>query len=231
MTILRRGAAHTLAVAGLVVVVGCGPDTVDPQPPAAGAGAADTGQTADDTASSTPARAKTAGSRIPLPPIRSSSARLADVTPDAVAAPTRLRVPAIGIDAPVAGVGADAQTGEMAVPQAAATVAWYRHGPAPGGRGSAVLAAHVDYDGRAGAFFSLREVPIGAAVSVTLDDGSGWTGVVEEVRSYPKRNLPVSAMFARTGRPVLRLITCGGPFDRAARSYRDNVVVSVAAKD
>jgi sortase (surface protein transpeptidase) len=118
----------------------------------------------------------------------------------------------------------------MAVPKAAATVAWYRHGPTPGGRGSAVLAAHVDYNGRQGAFFRLRELRVGAAVTVTLEDGTGWSGVVQDVRSYSKRDLPVKAMFARIGPPLLRLITCGGPFDTEARHYRDNVVVSVAAQ-
>ena len=31
------------------------------------------------------------------------------------------------------------------------------------------------------------------------------------------------------GRPVLRLITCGGSFDRGSGHYRDNVIVYAAA--
>ncbi len=236
-----RGTACAFMVIGLLLA-GCGRQVVEAQPaatasPAAGARQAGSGQAASgDTASSAQNEAsqpkpdaKAAGSRIPIPPIGSTSARLSDVNPEAVLAPTRLRVPAIGIDAAVVPVGADATTGEMAVPPDAATVAWYRHGPTAGERGSAALAAHVDYNGRQGAFFRLRELPLGAPVTVTLEDGSAWSGVVQDVRSYDKRDLPVGKMFARTGQPVLRLITCGGPFDRAARHYRDNIVVSVAA--
>ncbi len=226
----RSGAALAVLVAGLVMGAGCGRGTVDSPPTAADAATADGSQTASGAAtSSAPTRAKRVGSRIPIPPIGSASARLADVNPEAVLAPTRLQVPAIGIDAAVVPVGANARTGEMAVPKDAGTVAWYRHGPTAGERGSAALAAHVDYNGRQGAFFRLRELPLGAPVTVTLEDGSAWSGVVQDVRSYDKRDLPVGEMFARTGQPVLRLITCGGPFDRAARHYRDNIVVSVAA--
>ena len=31
--------------------------------------------------------------------------------------------------------------------------------------------------------------------------------------------------YAPTADPQLRLITCGGSFDRSVRSYRDNIVV------
>jgi hypothetical protein len=34
---------------------------------------------------------------------------------------------------------------------------------------------------------------------------------------------------APTTGPSLRLITCGGPFDRSVRSYEDNVVVYASA--
>lgn len=33
------------------------------------------------------------------------------------------------------------------------------------------------------------------------------------------------SLFTRTGPPRLAVISCGGTFDRAKRSYRDNVVV------
>ena len=41
----------------------------------------------------------------------------------------------------------------------------------------------------------------------------------------PKAQFPTAAVYAPTPRPELRLITCGGRFDRAARNYVDNVVV------
>ena len=47
---------------------------------------------------------------------------------------------------------------------------------------------------------------------------------VAAVRAYAKADLPAE-VFDRAGAPRLVLISCGGPFDRARRSYRDNIVV------
>jgi hypothetical protein len=46
------------------------------------------------------------------------------------------------------------------------------------------------------------------------------------VARYPKRAFPTQAVFGPEPDPVLRLITCGGRFDRARRSYVDNVIVT-----
>lgn len=51
------------------------------------------------------------------------------------------------------------------------------------------------------------------------------TFVVEALGQYPKDKLPIDAIYAPTPEPTLRLITCGGTFDRARDEYRDNVVV------
>ena len=43
---------------------------------------------------------------------------------------------------------------------------------------------------------------------------------------YRKTKIPLDRYFARDGKPRLTLITCGGPFDREAGHYRDNIVVT-----
>ena len=45
----------------------------------------------------------------------------------------------------------------------------------------------------------------------------------------PKTALPTQRIWNRTRRPVLRLITCGGSFDRSIGHYRDNVIVYARA--
>ncbi len=141
-----------------------------------------------------------------------------------VVRPASLRIPEIGVDASVLPVGVDGSTGLVAVPDNAFEVAWYRYGPSPGQAGSAVLAAHVDFGGRPGAFFSLRELGPGSIVKVGYRDGTTRTFEVVARRSYLKDELP-RRLFAREGEPMLTLITCGGAFDPAARSYAENVVV------
>jgi sortase (surface protein transpeptidase) len=173
--------------------------------------------------STTTAAPTTTTPPVTAPAIGTQSGRL-DALPDTtVVAPVALRIPALGIDAPVRAVGVEAD-GEMEVP-AATDVGWYRFGPTPGTAGSAVLAGHVDYDGQRGVFFDLRELTGGERVEVTLADGSQQAYEVERVEQIPKGDLRDSGVFDRTGAPRLALITCGGSFDADARSYRDNVVV------
>jgi hypothetical protein len=42
---------------------------------------------------------------------------------------------------------------------------------------------------------------------------------------YPKDAFPTQKVHGPTSDRALRLITCGGSFDSAKRSYRDNIVV------
>jgi sortase (surface protein transpeptidase) len=156
--------------------------------------------------------------------VRHHSARLEDVEPTEKPHPTRLRIDALGIDAPVIALGV-AANGEMDVPTDADTVAWYEYGPAPGQRGSAVLAAHVDYNGERGVFFTLDDLEAGESITVEFADGPPRTFTVTDGASIAKTALPVERLFRRDGRTTLTLITCGGEFDAATRSYRENVVV------
>lgn len=138
--------------------------------------------------------------------------------------PSRVRIAAIGVDAPVVPVGLE-PNGEMEVPSAS-DVGWYELGTKLGSpQGSAVLAAHVDYGGRKGAFFRLRDLPEGAEIEVTGADGRVLRYVVDARLQVDKAQLPVDELFRTTGPPTLTLITCGGTFDRGARHYRDNIVV------
>ena len=115
--------------------------------------------------------------------------------------------------------------GGVALPGADA-VGWYEYGPVPGQAGSAVLAGHVDLNGRKGALFALRDAEAGDEIAVLLSDGSARRFEVVAVEQFAKAAVPYDALFARAGDPRLVVITCGGDFDRARRSYADNVVVT-----
>ena len=143
--------------------------------------------------------------------------------------PHEVSIPAIALDAPVAAVGAPGDRGELAVPASWTTVAWYQDGPMPGQVGSAVMAAHVDYDGHPGVFFHLRSLQQGTTVIVTALDGSMQRFVVLAVQEFAKLALPVDELFRTDGPKLLRLVTCGGAFDARDRVYADNVIVTAAA--
>ena len=163
------------------------------------------------------------------PPIEvgTHSGRVED-TPVGATTPTSVRIGAIGVDAPVTPVGLE-PSGEMEIPESVAQVGWYRLGAVPGRPGSAVLAGHVDSrsQGR-GAFFALSAVEPGTQVTVTDVRGAEHQFEVVARRQFPKDGLPAD-LFSNTGDARLALITCGGDFNGATRSYRDNVVVYAVA--
>ncbi len=138
--------------------------------------------------------------------------------------PTRVRVPAIGLDSGLVDLGLDA-TGALQAPTDDATAGWYAGGPAPGDVGPAVLAGHVDSVRGPAVFSRLGELTDGDRVLVDRADGSTATFTVTRVERHPKDAFPTDAVYGPTADAQLRLVTCGGDFDRSARSYEDNVVV------
>jgi sortase (surface protein transpeptidase) len=141
-----------------------------------------------------------------------------------VADPVRLRIPSIGVSTRVTGLRLDAD-GRLIAPKRFDQVGWHRGGPEPGETGVAVIAGHVDSTTGPAVFYRLRELRAGARVHVDRADGSTVTFQVRRLARYPKNRVPDREVYGSGGGAQLRLITCGGDFDRKRRSYRDNVVV------
>ncbi|MGY1842175.1 class F sortase [Modestobacter sp. SYSU DS0875] len=143
-------------------------------------------------------------------------------------APVRLRVPAIGVDSPLPAIGVDGD-GALVPPTDVTEAGWFAAGPAPGQPGPAVLAGHVDDRTGPAVFFRLEELTAGDEVLVDRADGSQVAFTVTRVAAYPKTDFATAEVYGPTADPQLRLITCGGDFDRDRRSYTDNVVVYARA--
>ncbi|MEV6912038.1 class F sortase [Amycolatopsis sp. NPDC051071] len=144
---------------------------------------------------------------------------------EAEVSPSRLTIPAIGLDQsgliPLA-LGA---AGELQAPERFSDVGWYEDGPVPGDPGPAVIAAHVDSRSGPAPFFRLRDLRAGDEIRIKRSDGREGLFWVDSVQRYPKNDFPTQAVYGPTPGSALRLITCGGSFDAAKRSYRDNIVV------
>jgi sortase (surface protein transpeptidase) len=134
-----------------------------------------------------------------------------------------IAIPAVGVDAPLVPVGLRADR-TMEVPPVD-QAGWYEPGPRPGEAGPAVIVGHVDSRRGPAVFHRLRELRPGHRIEIRLDGGAARSFLVERVERRPKEDLPVGRIWNRADRPVLRLITCGGSFDRSAGHYRDNVIV------
>jgi len=82
---------------------------------------------------------------------------------------------------------------------------------------------------RARVFFRLSSLHRGDRAYVRRADGSLVVFRVTAVRLYRKDRFPTATVYGPAAGPQLRLITCGGTFDPAQRSYEANVVVYAVA--
>jgi hypothetical protein len=141
-----------------------------------------------------------------------------------VAEPVRVRIPAAGVDSGLVRLGR-APDGSIEVPAEFGVAGWYAQGPRPGGPGPAVILGHVDSRSGPAVFSRVAALPKDAQVLVDRADGSTVAFRVTGTQRVPKVAFPTDAVYAPTLQPSLRLVTCGGSFDAAAGSYRDNVIV------
>src|SRR3989338_6782430 len=145
------------------------------------------------------------------------------VSPDA--APVRLTIPAFTLDANIQHVGVNAK-GNMGVPDNFTDVAWYKGGPAPGLRGSAVIDGHVDNGlGLAGVFKHLSELKVGDDVYVERRDGDRVHFKVVSIESYNYKEVPLERVFNRKDGTYLNLITCEGNWVKGEKTYDKRLIV------
>jgi hypothetical protein len=93
---------------------------------------------------------------------------------------------------------------------------WYDEGPAPGQDGSAVILGHVDSaigTGGLGVFLRLGDVRPGESIDVGLADRSTTHWIASSTYLYSDAAFPDALVYSGSGRPTLRLVTCGGSFD------------------
>jgi Sortase domain len=143
--------------------------------------------------------------------------------------PAALDIPKIGAHSSLVPLGLNPDNTVQVPPVSTPMQAgWYSYGPAPGEPGPAVILGHVDGNRQPGIFYRLSELRPGDVVTVSRKDSTEARFVVRKVEEIGKDRFPTDAVYGDTADPELRLITCGGSFDRAAHSYRDNIIVYAA---
>ncbi len=164
----------------------------------------------------------------PVPLARILPAPEAPALP-AGATPVRLRVPSVGLDAPLVPVRLD-DAGALSVPDDFSVAGWYADGPRPGEGGPATIVGHVDsYKGPA-VFYRLGDLEPEDRAVVDYSDGHSIEFRVHHRTEHGKDAFPTATVYANTPTPELRLITCGGPFDRSSRRYTNNVIIWARAE-
>ncbi|KAB1142686.1 class F sortase [Streptomyces luteolifulvus] len=145
------------------------------------------------------------------------------------ALPQRVDIPGLGVQAPVVARGLDGQGAVDPPPfDQPGVVGWYRDGAKPGAAGTALMVGHVDTETRPAVFYKISVLKPGQTVRVVRDDGQVAEFTVDDVEVVTRDRFDAQQVYGprQSGRAELRLITCGGTFDRATRSYTANVIVS-----
>ncbi|MEU3827260.1 class F sortase [Streptomyces sp. SID486] len=139
--------------------------------------------------------------------------------------PTSFRVPSLGVDAPITPLRLDGQR-QLETPPVdrPRLVGWYEGGPTPGEAGTAIAVGHRDTTTGPAVFAGLAQVKPGKTVEVRRADGRTAVYSVDRVKVFDKLGFPDKEVYGATGRPELRVITCGGLFSRRT-GYTSNVVV------
>lgn len=142
------------------------------------------------------------------------------------ARPTRLRIPAIDVDAPFVGL-AIGDSGRLEPPPAddVNLVGWQANGVSPGEAGTAIIAGHVDTATAPAVFAGLSALEKGTRFSVNRSDGRTAVFVVDSVETFAKDDFPDQRVYADTPQAQVRLITCAGEYDHTVKDYTDNLVV------
>lgn len=205
----------TTALAAILVLAGPGMFTQDET---------DTPRPASSRAVSDPAAGASASPRTSHRASPKAEPRSDLAMPRAV--PTRLRIAKIGVDAPFTGLKIG-PSGALEPPPADDTnlVGWHAAGIAPGQRGTAIIAGHLDTVTAPAVFARLGELEAGDSFEVARADGTTAVFLIDSVESFRKDDFPNQRVYDDTPDALVRLITCAGPYDREAKDYTENLVV------
>lgn len=148
-------------------------------------------------------------------------------TKTSVPRPSTIEIPSIGASGDISTALGLNPDGSMETPlvEFPEIGGYFRFAPLPGLPGPAVVVAHIDGNHKQGLFFRLRDVKVGDEIKIKRTDGSVLTFKTTKTDSVSKSAFPTDEVYADTPGPELRLVSCGGEFDRSARSYKNNIVV------
>ena len=170
----------------------------------------------------------------PLVPVvaRDGRPRLAENgAPSAAAAarparPFWISIPAARVESPIDPVASSSKGLEL---PDLGRAGWWDGGPRPGEDGRAVVVGHLDSRDGPDVFARVPYLDKGDPIFVRDHVGRSHRYAVVGVTRVKKAEFPTNDVYGPAARPVLVLVTCGGPYDQSIGHYRDNVLVYARA--
>jgi len=147
------------------------------------------------------------------------------VPSEAYQEPAKLKISNIGVEAVIKPVGVTA-AGNMDIDENPKELAWYKFGPKPGEKGSAVIAGHYGWkDTVPSVFNNLNKLNKGDTISSYDGQGREITFVVTKAELYEPDQDATDVFKSKDGKSHLNLITCQGSWNNSARTYTERLVV------
>lgn len=143
------------------------------------------------------------------------------ITPDM---PARLRMPRLGINAPVRSLGLT-RSGDLAAPNYTSQVGWFDQSLKPGSGGTVVMDGHYGIPAGKAVFGRFGELEHGDVFEVETGDGQVYQYAVDEIEIYPNGQVPMDKLIASDGVERLNLITCSGGWDGSQGTYDSRTIV------
>lgn len=129
----------------------------------------------------------------------------------------RIKMPTLGVDAPVVRVGIDGQN-KMVVPHNAKDVAWLDRGGVPGYTNNVVLAGHIAYSHVPGSFGRIGDLHPGDDLVLQIS-GKSLHYRVQWACLFGRNTDRAEQIMGYTYAPSLTLISCGGGWDASAGTH------------
>jgi len=144
---------------------------------------------------------------------------------EAAAEPKSLSIGSINVDAIIKPVGLTS-SGDMDIDDNPGELAWYKLGPKPGEKGSAVIAGHYGWKNNVPSIFNdLSDLIKGDEITVSTEDGKQKKFVVTKTEKYNPDQDATDVFRSSDGKAHLNLITCSGSWVTSEQTYTKRLVV------
>lgn len=147
--------------------------------------------------------------------------------------PRELVIPKLNVDAIILPMGTT--KGILNAPTSAWDVGWYNRSALPGsGQGALLIDGHVnDALNTPGIFYHLNQLSNGDTIKLQRGDGAWFTYIVNKVQDVPLDKVDMASMLQsdEVGKEGLNLITCGGWYDAAQKTYDHRILVYAVRLD
>lgn len=140
--------------------------------------------------------------------------------------PMRLKIMSIKVDAPIRQLGLTPNW-TMDTTKGPDDVAWFKLGPIPWNKGSAVIAGHYweRKSGEISVFHDLKKLVEWDKIIIEDDNWKLITFVVRESKIYYSTDNTSEVFVSNDGKSHLNLITCDGVWDKIAKTYHQRLVI------